>query len=67
MPSVGKGVREIRIRDDSGACRVIYVSAFTKAVYVLHCFKKKTDRTSKSDIETASKRYRQLIQELGHE
>ncbi len=42
MPSIGTGVREIRIREASGAFRVIYVAKFEAAIFVLHCFQKKT-------------------------
>lgn len=59
-----EGVREIRIRDASGAFRVIYVAKFADAVYVLHCFQKKTEKTSKADLDLATKRYRDLLQEL---
>jgi len=45
MITVGQGVKEIRIRDASGAFRVIYVAKFADAVYVLHCFQKKTEKT----------------------
>jgi phage-related protein len=38
---------EIRIRDAAGAFRVLYVAKFGDAVYVLHCFQKKTQKTSK--------------------
>jgi phage-related protein len=44
MSSIGTGVREIRIRDDAGAFRVIYLAKFKDAIYVLHCFQKKTKR-----------------------
>jgi phage-related protein len=64
MQTVGQGVREIRIRDVSGAFRVVYVAKFTSAIYVLHCFQKKTQRTSKADLDLASKRYRDLVKEL---
>jgi len=64
MPSVGSGVREIRIHEVSGAYRVIYVAKFSNAVYVLHCFQKKSQKTGSVDIEIASKRYRELILEL---
>ena len=47
MNSVGQGVKEIRIRDAAGAFRVLYVAKFADAVYVLHCFQKKTEKTSK--------------------
>jgi len=55
---VGAGVREIRIRDSSGVFRVMYVAKFEEAVYVLHCFQKKTQTTSKRDKEIAEARYR---------
>lgn len=64
MPTVGQGVREIRIRDAAGAFRIIYIAKFADAVYVLHCFQKKTEKTSKADLELASKRYRDLLKEL---
>jgi phage-related protein len=67
LRSVKRGVREIRIRDIAGAFRVIYVAKFADAIYVLHCFQKKTEKTSKVDIELASKRYRDLKMELQHD
>src|SRR5215468_1983210 len=60
MPAVGKGVEEIRVTDESGAYRVIYVARRPEAVYVLHAFQKKTEATSKRDIETARRRFAQL-------
>ena len=60
MNTIGQGVREIRIRDASGAFRIIYVAKFDKAVYVLHCFQKKTQKTSKADLDLATRRYREL-------
>ena len=65
MNTVGQGVKEIRIRDSAGAFRVIYIAKFADAVYVLHCFQKKTEKTSKTDLDLAAKRYRDLLQELG--
>ncbi len=65
MPNIGSGVREIRIRDSAGAFRVVYVAKFEDAVYVLHCFQKKTPKTSKPDLELAESRYRDLLKELG--
>ena len=64
MPTIGQGVQEIRIRDVTGAFRVVYVAKFASAVYVLHCFQKKTQRTSKPDLELAERRYRELLNEL---
>jgi phage-related protein len=65
MNTVGPGVREIRIRGAAGAFRVVYTAKLADAVYVLHCFQKKTQRTSKVDIDVAAKRYRDLARELG--
>ena len=64
MNAVGRGVREIRIRDAAGAFRVLYVAKFDDAVYVLHCFQKKTQKTSKADLNLAAQRYRDLLKEL---
>ena len=56
MSTVGQDVREIRIRDADGAFRVIYVAKFETAIYVLHCFQKKTQKTSREDIALATGR-----------
>jgi phage-related protein len=60
MSSIGPGVREIRVRDAAGAFRVIYVASFSDAVYVLHAFQKKTQRTSPRDLSVAQMRLREL-------
>ncbi|MEO7623108.1 MAG: type II toxin-antitoxin system RelE/ParE family toxin [Gallionella sp.] len=61
MPSIGKGVEEIRVRDDAGIYRIIYTARISDAIYVLHAFQKKTQTTSKHDIEIAKQRYTELI------
>ncbi|BEP53829.1 MULTISPECIES: type II toxin-antitoxin system RelE/ParE family toxin [Variovorax] len=58
---VGAGTREIRLRDASGIYRVMYVAKFEEAVYVLHCFQKKTQATSPQDKAIAQARYRAVI------
>ena len=65
MTNIGPGVKEIRIRDTAGAFRIIYVAKFAEAIYVLHCFQKKTQQTRKQDIDLAQQRYRELRTELG--
>ena len=60
MPDIGKGVEDLRIWDDTGTYRVVYTAKLADAVYVLHAFQKKTQATSKSDIELAKKRYNEL-------
>lgn len=61
MSIVGTGVQEVRIRTED-AYRVFYVAKFAEAVYVLHAFQKKTQKTSKLDIEIGQRRYQQLLQ-----
>lgn len=64
MPSIGAGVREIRVRGADGAFRVVYVAKLGDAIHVLHCFQKKSQKTSKEDIELTKRRYKQLLEEL---
>jgi len=59
MMSVGKGACEIRVRVAAGQYRVIYVATFRTAIYVLHAFQKKSEKTAGSDIELARRRYRE--------
>jgi phage-related protein len=61
MPSIGAGVREIRVRERAGAFRVIYVAAFADVVYVLHAFQKKTRQTAKRDLDLAVSRLREQM------
>jgi phage-related protein len=56
-------VREIRLRDGTGIYRVMYVAKFEEAIYVLHCFQKKTQATPKQDKDIAATRYRAVIRE----
>ena len=64
MRTVGKSVYEIRVEEPSGAFRVIYIAKLEQFVYVLHCFQKKTQRTSKKDIDLAKSRFRELEKEI---
>jgi phage-related protein len=61
MPTIGRGVEELRIWDDSGTYRVVYTARIADAVYVLHAFQKKTQATSKRDIDLAKARYVELM------
>ncbi len=60
MTTVGQGVREIRIREDAGAFRVLYIAKIGEVVYVLHSFQKKTQQTAKRDLDLAAARLRQI-------
>ncbi len=60
MTTVGAGVKEIRVRDEAGIFRMIYLATRPEGVYVLHCFQKKTQQTSRSDFELAKKRFKAI-------
>ena len=57
MKTVGLGVREIRIREQSGAFRVVYLA--TRPDRVLHAFQKRTQQTAQKDIDVAARRLRE--------
>jgi phage-related protein len=67
FPAIGSGVNEIRIEEDKNIFRVMYVAKFEDIVYVLHAFQKKTQKTSKKDIETAKERYKVIAGRRQHE
>ena len=56
MKTVGAGVREIRVREETGAFRVIYVLSKGDAIYVLNAFQKKTQKTPKHEMVLATLR-----------
>jgi phage-related protein len=60
MPTIGPGVREIRVRDAAGAFRVIYLATRADAIHVLHAFQKKSQKTPQRDLDLATARLRQL-------
>ena len=60
MPTIGPGVREIRIHT-AVESRVCYVAKFTEAIYVLHAFEKRTRKTSQRDMEIGRQRYQALM------
>ena len=61
MPIIGKGVEEIRV-SIGDTYRVFYIARFSEAVYIVHAFGKKTQKTPKKDIELGKKRYQEMIQ-----
>lgn len=54
-------VKEIRSKSVDGIYRTVYVAKFEEAIYVLHAFKKKTQKTPKSDLDLAKLRLKDLI------
>ena len=63
FPTVGTGVKEIRINDDGKAFRIMYVAKFSGRIYVLHSFQKKTQKTPSHDIHVARSRYKAITKE----
>ena len=69
ISEVGPGANEIRVRDEAGAFRIVYVAKFGDAIYVLHAFQKKEQKTALADIKLAERRYREaqaLAKEASH-
>src|SRR5437763_17006773 len=63
MPSVGAGVFEIRVRTAQHQHRVMYVAKFQEAIYVLHAFEKKSQKTAQKELQIAQQRFRTLLRE----
>jgi phage-related protein len=61
MTAIGPGVQEIRVREEGGAFRVIYLARLPDAVYVIHCFQKKTPRTPQRELGLARRRLSELM------
>lgn len=61
MPSVGRGVHELRLKDRSGIYRVIYIFVKQSDIWLVHAFKKKTQQTPQKNIDLAKKRIREIL------
>lgn len=59
----GAGVIEIRLHGEDGQFRVVYIARFSDAICVLHCFQKKTQKTSLRDIAVIKARYKAALDE----
>ncbi|GAP93651.1 type II toxin-antitoxin system RelE/ParE family toxin [Leptolyngbya sp. NIES-2104] len=72
MAIVGQGTQEIRVRTED-QYRVFYVAKFAEAIYILHAFQKKTQKTAQKNIKLGQQRYQQMVQyrqtleELNHD
>ncbi len=60
MPSIGKNVHELRLKDKDGIYRIFYVIKKKDAIYAVHAFQKKTQKTPKKNIDLVKKRIRRL-------
>ncbi len=57
LPEIGSGIQELRVWDETGTHRVIFIAKFAESVYVLHAFQKKTQTMSSRDLNLVRKRY----------
>lgn len=60
FPEIGTGVREIRLHVE-GEHRILYVATFREAVYVIHAFQKKSQKTAPADVSIARRRFKALV------
>jgi phage-related protein len=60
MPTIGRGVHELRLKDRSGAYRVVYAVARSRTFYVVHAFKKTTERTPMRNVELVKRRLKEV-------
>lgn len=67
MTSIGTGVQEIRIKESGDQYRVIYIASFADAIYVLHAFQKKAQKTPKTDLDKAKQRLKAIQNDRGKE
>lgn len=63
MPSVGRGVEELRIRDETGSYRVFYLARMERGVLIFHAFVKKSRQTPDRELELGRKRLKELLDE----
>jgi len=61
MPSIGRGVHELRLKDRFGTYRVVYALVRSGSVHVLHAFKKTTQGTPPKNVELARKRLKEVL------
>ncbi len=61
LATIGPGVREIRIRERSGAFRVIYLATLPDAVLIVGAFRKTSQKTPQEEIEKARSRLRAFL------
>ncbi|MCB1213923.1 MAG: type II toxin-antitoxin system RelE/ParE family toxin [Deltaproteobacteria bacterium] len=61
MPSIGKGVHELRLKDASGIYRIIYFLWEKERIYLLHAFKKKSQKTLKANLDLAKRRLKGVL------
>lgn len=61
MSSVGVGVEELRVKDISGVYRIFYFARLSDAIWIIHAFQKKTQKTPHHEIDIAKKRLKEVL------
>ena len=64
---VGKGVEEIRIKDNSGLYRVFYFTRIKNSIIIFHAFRKKTQKIPQKEIETGKQRLKEMLDDYKEE
>lgn len=64
MPSIAKGVFELKTDDERAWYRLVYLARIVDVIYVLDCFEKDTRKTEKKDIKTATARLKNVQRRL---
>ena len=67
MPSIGARVYELKEQDERAWYRVIYLAKIGNRIHVLHCFEKKSAKTSKKDLAVAKTRLKRVLARLMEE
>jgi phage-related protein len=67
MPSIGNRVYELKEQDERAWYRVIYLAKIGNRIHVLHCFEKKSAKTSKNDLAVARSRLKRVLTRLAEE
>ena len=67
MKSIAQGVYELRDADGKTWHRVVYYIKIKDTIYVLHSFTKKSRKTPKGDLNTATERLKDLKTRLQQE
>ena len=62
MSTVGPGVIEVRVHTTI-EYRIIVIAKFEDAVYVLHVFEKRSQKTLPRDLDLARRRYHDVLRE----
>lgn len=60
LSNIKKGLSEVRLKDSSGIYRVFYFIKKGDAIYMLHAFKKKTQKIPQKEIDIVLKRIKEI-------